>query len=456
VKRNLLLIAKRSIKAEALVRYWPADEWDLHLYTFRRKEWFPGMSEQLGDKWVTHIPADGVNGTYPGVIESRKEKQGLKQFYRQKTRGMRKSIHFKLWRLHDQQMLKWALPTLSRTKEIARQTKPDLVLSIYEPLAANLIARRIATFQGVPWIAYFRDHCTTYNELYRVPLLWQLQSAYDIRLHGPMDSLVGVSHQFVDILRKFYDHPASRSHVVTGGFDDNDLPAEIKSRCISRRKTGRMPAAEKTWPPQHLLISYVGALYGHRLEPLEILLKTLPILADKGIPCKLQLILSKASHLLPARVQEKIKALQAKGLIADFGSERIPHPQALKMLDAADVNLILEGMRPPHSTAGTLTWKIFDLMMVAKPAIAICAPSLPIGEYLQQAGIGVDCKEIDGVVTRLHELWQWKQGGNAPDWYAPVEEAIEQYSFRGMAEKMNAVLEQTYAASQRLSRQDLN
>lgn len=456
MKPKVLLIAKKSMKAEALLRYWPEDKWDLHLYTYRRKEWFPGMSERLGEGWVTHIPSGAASEISPGAIEGRGEKQGLKHFYRHKTRGMRKFIHHKLWRLYDQQMLKWALPTLAQTKEIARKTRPDLVLSIYEPLAANLIARRIAAFQGVPWIAYFRDHCTTYNELYHLPLLWQLQSAYDIRLHASMDTLVGVSHQFVDILRGFYNHPAYKSHVVTGGFDDNDLPVEIRSRCISRRKTGWLSTDENKRQQQHLLISYVGALYGHRLESLEILLKTLPILADKGVPCKLQLLLSKASHLLPKRVQEKITALQAKGLIADLGSGRIPHPQALIMLDTADVNLILEGMRPPHSAAGTLTWKIFDLMMVAKPAIAICAPSLPIGEYLQQTGIGIDCKDIQETVTRLHELWQRKQAGYSPVWYSPVGDTIEQYSFRGMAGKMSAVLEQTYAESLSLNRQDLN
>jgi hypothetical protein len=452
MKPKVLLIAKKSMKAEALVRYWPADKWDLHLYTYRRKEWFPGMSEQLGEKWITHIPTNGTNGATPDIAGNRTQKQGLKHIYRQKTRGVRKYVHHKLWRLYDQQMLKWALPTLSQTKEIARQTKPNIVLSIYEPLAANLIARRIAAFHEVPWIAYFRDHCTTYNELYRVPLLWQLQSAYDARLHAPIDRLVGVSQQFVDILRKFYNHPASKSHVVTGGFDDNDLPEEIRSHCINRRRTGRLSAARNTRQPHHLLISYVGAMYGHRLEPLEILLDTLPILADKDVHCKLQLILSKASYLLPSRFQEKIEGLRAKGLITDLGSERIPHPQALKMLDAADVNFILEGMRPPHSTAGTITWKIFELMMVAKPAIAICAPSLPIGEYLQQAGIGVDCKDISGVTKRLYELWQWKRGGNAPQWYSPVNETIEQFSFQGMAGKMNAVLEKTYGAVQPLRR----
>jgi hypothetical protein len=454
MKPKVLVIAKKSLKAEALIRYWPEDEWDLQLYTYRRKEWFPGMSDRLGENWVTHVPA-GANGSSPAISERRREKQVLKRIYRQKSRGMRKLIHHKLWRLYDQQMLKWALPTVGQTREIARRTRPDMVLSIYEPLAANLIARRIATFQGVPWIAYFRDHCTTYNELFRVPLLWYLQSRYDIRLHAPMHSLVGVSHPFVDILRKFYNHPAADSHVVTGGFEDHDLPAEMRSRCLDRRKSGRLPAAENLQQPHTLLISYVGAIYGHRLEPLEILLDSMPILASQGIPCKLQLILSKAAQLLPWRIQKKIGTLQDEGLIAEFGTERIPHSQALKMLDAADVNLILEGMRPPHSTAGTITWKIFELMMVAKPAVAICAPSLPIGAYLQQTGIGIDCHDIQGTAARLQELWQWKQGNQTPHWYAPAEESIAQYSFQGMADKMNAVLEQTYEAAQPPSRRDL-
>ena len=446
-KKNVLLIAKHSAKAEALVRFWPHDDWTLYLYTFRKKEWFPGMLEQLGSKWMTHISVSDSNSKDKRLVENRKKLLGFKRDYRQKTRGIRKYIHHKLLRLFDQQLIKWALPSISRFKNIARQVKPDLVLSIYEPLAANLIARRIANLQGVPWIAYFRDHCTTYNELYRLPFLWQLQSAYDIRLHATMRSLVGVSTQFVDILRNFYNIPESRSHVVTGGFNDSDLPFDIKARCITRRNGQFLPLDAQTQRSKQLLISYVGVLYGHRVEPLVVLMNAIQALADKGIPCKLQLILNKASDVLPTKVRKKIERARANGLITNFGTSRIPHGEALKMLDSADVNLILEGMSPPHSMAGTLTWKVFDLMMIARPAVAICAPTLPIGEYLREAGIGTDCKDTAGAVARIIDVWRWKQGGVPPSWYTPSHQIIDQYSYRGMAERMNAVLKQVYAES---------
>ena len=80
----------------------------------------------------------------------------------------------------------------------------------------------------------------------------------------------------------------------------------------------------------------------------------------------------------------------------------------------------------------------------AKPAVAICAPALPIGDYLREAGIGVDCNDVAGVVGRLLEVWHWTQGKAPLDWYAPAGQVIEQYSFQGMATKMNAVLGQTY------------
>lgn len=447
MRKRVLLITKRCVNAEALVRFWPQDNWDLCLYTYHKKEWFPGMAKQMGKKWIAHHSDFDNKGSGGGFPKGSQKQPGLKQTYRQKTRGLRKFIHHNLWRLYDQQLLKWALPSMRKTNSIAKQIQPDLVLSIYEPLASNLIARRIAALCRVPWIAYFRDHCTTYNELYRVPVLWQLQSTYDVHLHAPMDRLVGVSSQFVDILRKFYNVPADRSYVITGGFDDNDLPVAIRENCIQRRRRKLSPVAALANQPRRLLLSYVGALYGHRVEPLVVLLNALEVLKDKGIPCELQLVLNKASHFLPAWVHDKIERGKAQGLIQDFGSARIPHSQALKMTDAADVNLILEGMRPPHSTAGTITWKIFELMMIAKPAVAICAPSLPIGDYLREAGIGVDGNDVGSVVDRILEIWHWAHGGNPPNWYAPVEQAIEQYSFRGMAAKMNAVLEQTYAES---------
>jgi glycosyltransferase involved in cell wall biosynthesis len=420
MKKTVLLIAKHSAKADALVRFWPHENWDLRLYTYRRKEWYRGMSAILGDKWITHIPGPGKNGNINGSRSGHQKSRRIKQRYRQKTRGLRKFIHHRLLRLWDQQLLKWALPSLGKTKSIVDQTQPDLVLSIYEPLATNYIARRVAAHKGIPWIAYFRDHCTTYNELYRVPLLWQLQTAYDVHLHAPMDRLVGVSSEFVDILSEFYKVPKDRAYVVTGGYDDNDLPAEIRQNCIDRRKQGPAPVTVSGDQPRKLMLSYIGALYGHRVEPLVVLLDALQVLRDKGVACQLQLLMNKASHFLPAAVQEQIDRAKAQGLILDLGSERIPHAQALKMSDAADVNFVLEGMRPP---------------------------SLPIGKYLREAGIGVDCNTVKEVVDRISEVWNWVRGNNAPDWYAPVNHAIDQYSYKGMATKMNTVLEQTYAES---------
>jgi len=86
-------------------------------------------------------------------------------------------------------------------------------------------------------------------------------------------------------------------------------------------------------------------------------------------------------------------------------------------------------------------------MMIAKPAIAICASSLPIGDYMRETGIGIDCNNVDQVVKSLVEIWEWKKGGETPSWYSPISGAIEQYTFRSMAEKMSELCEEVYSRS---------
>jgi hypothetical protein len=86
-------------------------------------------------------------------------------------------------------------------------------------------------------------------------------------------------------------------------------------------------------------------------------------------------------------------------------------------------------------------------MMIAKPAIAICAPSLPIGDCLRETGIGIDCKDVQQVSKSLDEIWQWKKGGKPPGWYSPDAEAIEQYSYSSMAQKMSDLCEDVYNRS---------
>ncbi len=46
---------------------------------------------------------------------------------------------------------------------IIEKMRPDMVIIVYGPRAASLIARRIAVRYGIPWIAYFRDHCMRIN-----------------------------------------------------------------------------------------------------------------------------------------------------------------------------------------------------------------------------------------------------------------------------------------------------
>ncbi len=435
MKRNVLLIAKRSTHAEAMVRYWPRDKWNVHLYTYRRNEWYPGMFEQMGDNWIAHNPG-GKHKTVSGDLKTDAIKKCSMQ---SKKKMVRKYIEMKLFKFNDQKLRAWALPSMPHLKTVLKKTKPDIIVSLYEPLASNLIARRMAAITGVPWVVYFRDHCTTHNELLCVPVLWHAQRFYDRWVHRPLHSLVGVSPQFVDILNDFYNVSGSRSHVITGGFENSHLPEEIKDRCAKRRNREIWASGEVNAGQQPLKAGFIGILYDHQVESLCLLFAAFRVLLGKGIPCELTLWLSNAWYFFPQKVQRMIKELESEGLSVIFGSTRLPHSEALRIQEAVDVNLIVEGMRPPHSTAGTITSKIFDLMMIARPTIAICAPSLPIGDYLRETGIGTDCKDLDEVVARLTEIWERRQEGETPGWHSPVAKAIEQYSYRSLAKKMSEI-----------------
>ena len=74
MKRKVLLIANYSVKAEAFARYWPGDRWDLYLYTYQKNEWFPGMSERFGDKWIARLPEKN-NYRFAGDRSTKKRKK---------------------------------------------------------------------------------------------------------------------------------------------------------------------------------------------------------------------------------------------------------------------------------------------------------------------------------------------------------------------------------------------
>jgi hypothetical protein len=447
MKRKVLLISRRTAKAEALVRCWPEDKWDLYLYTDKRDEWFPGMAEKLGQHWISHHPAKNSGPDSSHLTEVAEKKIGLIGFLKVQKKKIRKYLLLKYIRVYDRHYWSWTLPTYKKLTPLIEDIRPDMVISIYGPLAASLIARKIAVRFGIPWMAYFRDHCTTFDRMVRVPVLWHVQSWIDRWIHGPVISLIGVSSRFIEILNRFYEIPRSESHVITGGFDDRNLPAEARQRSAERRCKHVQVADREDGHSPRVKIHYAGKFYEYRTEPLSILLDAIQILLDKGVPCELKLNISNAFHYFPQKIRQRIDELENKGLHATVRDTEVPYAQALKIFDSADLNIILEGMHPPQSTAGTLTLKIFDLMMIAKPAIAICAPSLPIGKYLRETGIGIDCKDVEQVTNSLDAIWEWKKGGKPPGWYSPNAESIEQYSYSSMAQKMSELCEKVYNRS---------
>jgi hypothetical protein len=441
LKRKALLIANYSVKAEAFARYWPEDKWDLHLYTYQKNEWFPGMSERFGDKWIARLPEKNKY-QFAGDRSTKKKKKSKTSntFWTQK-RKVRRFLQHRLLRFHRQKVFDWAVPTILELESIKNWINPDLVISIYEPLSANLIARKISNFYGIPWIAYFRDHCTTYRELIRVPGLWHFHSICDRWIHSSANGLVGVSQQFVDILGSYYNIPQKKAHVITGGFNDSYLPPDIRDRCTKRRFKQKLPSDNIPRQSSPLRVCYIGKLHRHQVESLLLIFDSLLVVSNNNVPVELRLVLSNASYVFPKKVRLAIEELKRAGVTLNFSPIRIDYQKALETLEASDVNIILEGINPPHNTTGTLTGKIFDLMMIAQPVIAICASSLPIGDYLHETGIGINCENTEGVVRALMEVWRSRQEENMPNWYSPDGYAIEQYSYSSMAKKMHNLCE---------------
>lgn len=449
MKHKALLIANYSVKAEAFVRYWPEGKWDLHLYTYKKNEWFPGMSERFDGKWIARLP-ENHDHRYVGDRSTKKKKKlSNRRTYRIKKRKVRRFFQHRLMRFHRQNVFTWAYPTVLDLKSIKDWINPDIVISIYEPLGANLIARKISNFYGIPWIAYFRDHCTTYRELIRIPGFWHLHSLCDRLIHSSVNRLVGVSQQFVDILSSYYNIPQKEAHVITGGFNDGYLPSEIKDQCIKRRSKPKLPSDNAPKQVSPLRISYIGKLHRHQIESMLILFDSLLAVANNNVPLEFRLVLSNASYVFPRKVREAIEELKRSGITLNFSPNRIDYQEALEKLNASDVNIILEGIKPPHDTAGTITGKIFDLMMIARPVIAICSSSLPIGDYLHETGIGINSENTEGVVQALMEVWQSKQEENMPNWYSPDGNTIDQYSYCSMAKKMYNLCEELHNSTLR-------
>ena len=278
-------------------------------------------------------------------------------------------------------------------RKLLGRWRADVIVASSGPPTALLVANRLASRHGLPWVAEFRDLWTD-NHLYphpqwRKPIERRLETTVVSRAAG----LVTVSEPLADRLRRNYAAPVE---VVYNGFDPGDH--------------GNGPTGP---PDRRLTMVYTGWLYEQQdPTPLFEAIKNLGPRAKE-----LRLVFYRSDHV-------RVHRLAVRYGIDDLVETRegVSFMDSLLAQRAADVLLHLTWNDPLES--GIFSGKLMQYFGARRPILSVGDTANAPARVIADRGLGVALARSSEIAAMLGNWLGEKRAGRAiPD--IPVGAAAE-------------------------------
>lgn len=287
----------------------------------------------------------------------------------------------------------WVPFAVRRARAILASDPHHAVITTSAPYSAHLVGSALRRRLGLPWIADFRDEWTSNPWLVAsMPTAWhrRLQRRLEAEVLRTADRVVCVSRPWLDNLRAATpDEPEAKFRVLENGFDPRhfDRPAPPH--------------------PDRFRVVYTGTFYGPR-SPRPFFEAVRRLLADGRIP-EADLEVLFVGHTANAPALAEIPAACTRIL------EHRPHAEALRLLDAAAVLLLVI---PREGGPGNHTGKLFNYLAAGRPILTLAPEPNVAADLVRESRSGIvvppdDPSAIADALAALHR--EWKAGRSRPD-----------------------------------------
>ena len=313
----------------------------------------------------------------------------------------------------------WKKYAVQAGKEIIEQEQPVLIFSTSPPPTAQLIAKELAQWSGLPWVADFRDPWTRIFYLDKVN---QWSSAK--RKNERLEKEVLETCQLATVVNNgFFPHLGfeEKEFVIPNGFDPAEFEGIIKMQ--NRQFT----------------IRYFG---GYKVNQFaEPLFKALTQLCQNEEVRK-KIMIEFYGFVDPA-VHREIKKCAPNVEIAFH--DYIDRQKMVELMAATDLGLLFIGRGSINATG--FSTKIFEYLAAGLHVLGFGPVEGAAGKLLKGTGSGkvFDYEDEEGVLEYLlgnYEIWAAK--GRLPEGKASE---IEKYSFVNLTGKLAAQFDEVLKKS---------
>jgi glycosyltransferase involved in cell wall biosynthesis len=265
------------------------------------------------------------------------------------------------------------------TLDFAKLKDVDVVVGTFPPIENLLVAKYIAKVLKVPYVAEIRDLVSDYEEgMDRTRIDRMVELILERIVLGCSNGIVSVTKGFKGILDKRYKN--KKIITVYNGWEFQENIKNTDNACGD-------------------YMYYAGSLYEHRVESLKLLLD---ILKESDI--KMKLIVRSIG---PKHLTEKLKniivemGMESQVYVKDAVSEDIVH----KEQENAKINLLVSSVhKEDKALMTTLPGKLFELVNIDRPVLAITDKSAEIGEVLKRTHKGI-------ATSSKREIYDFLNGG---------------------------------------------
>ena len=257
----------------------------------------------------------------------------------------------------------WRHEGVKTGSRILSENRIDAIISSAFAVSSHIIANRLVSRSGIPWIADFRDLWTQnhYNSHFRVRTLFERRLEVDTLKNA--DALVTVSEPLSEKIAQL--HHGRPVFTILNGFDPNQVNYDNPQS-------------------KELTITYTGNLYKGRRDP-TILLKVLREMIDQRQVSSDRVSLHFYGKKEPW-LFDSVKQFDLLDSVSIHGP--VSREESIEKQRAAQVLLLLTWNNPGED--GVYTGKLFDYLAARRPILSLgFAEGGVVKELLDDTGAGI-------------------------------------------------------------------
>ncbi len=311
----------------------------------------------------------------------------------------------------------WIPFAVKQGKEIMKEYRPDIIFSSSPPQTVNLIAKKLAKWSGLKWVADFRDPWTDvyhYDKSAKFKLSQLIDNFQEKSVLTIADKVITVSSGVLGLLNEKVNN-RKKFHIIPNGYDADDFSQFQLKKSVK------------------FTITYGGKI-NNQQNP-KILWKVLKHFCGKDTEFQKNLKI----HLMGNISESILNDIQNNGLSSKLEySGYVNHVQLINNFQSASVLLLL--IPDTDKNKGILTGKLFEYLAMNKFILGFGPDDGDSAKILTETQTGqmINYDNEDSLTSIIEEQYEnWKNQIN----FFNNQNIITSYSREYLTKKLIDIFE---------------